>query len=127
MMQPLMLETEGHGFFRIINRSTEADGYGGFVDTYTIGAKFEGVLVLNDSINAQVAMSQGVTGVYKLIYDKSLRIHWHTVFCKDEDHDRVFRVTSKDEKSTPSSSSMDLRYVLCEEWEIPTYGQSAGS
>lgn len=131
MMQPLMKESEGYGFFRIINRSTESDGYGGFIDTYTMGAKFEGVLVLNDSINAQVAMSQGVTGVYKLFYDKSLRIPWHTVFCKDEDNSRVFRVTSKDEKSTPSSSSMDLRYVLCEEWEIPgevsTNEQSTGS
>lgn len=119
MIPELMKETEGYGFFRIMNKSTEEDGYGGYVDTYTIGAKFEGALFLNDSINAQVAMSQGVTGVYTLIYNKVLRLPWHTVFCKDDDHNQVFRVTSKDEQATPSSSDLDMRTVNCEEWEIP--------
>lgn len=119
MIPELMKTTEGYGIFRILNKSTEKDGYGGFVDTYTLGASFEAVLTLNDSINAQVAMAQGVTGVYKLTYDKALRLPWHTVFCDDDDHNRVYRVTSKDEKSTPGKSNLNLRTVNCEEWEIP--------
>lgn len=115
----LMKETEGYGYFRILDKTTQEDGYGGYIDTYAVGARFEGVLVLDDSINAQAAMAQGVTGVYTLTYDKALRLPWHTVFCKDEDHNQVFRVTSKDEKSTPSSSSLRMRDVKCEEWVLP--------
>ena len=79
MIPELMKTAEGYGFFCIMNKSTEKDGYGGYIDTYTFGAKFEAVLTLNDSINAQAAMAQGVTGVYKLTYEKALRLPWHTV------------------------------------------------
>lgn len=127
MIPELMRTTEGYGFFRIMDKSTQKDGYGGYIDVYTVGEKFDAVLTLNDSINAQVAMAQGVTGVYKLTYDKSLRLPWHTVFCEDSDRSKVYRVTSKDEKSTPGKSNMNLRTVNCEEWEIPDDEQSAGS
>lgn len=119
MVPELMKSTEGYGYFRIMNKSTDPDGYGGFIDHYTVGAKFDAVLVLNDSINAQAAMAQGVTGVYKLTYDKALRLPWHTVFCADDDHSRVYRVTSKDQKATPGKSNLNIRTVNCEEWEIP--------
>ena len=115
----LMRETEGYGFFRILDRVTREDGVGGYYSTYAIGAKFEGVLVLDDSIDAQEAMAQGITGVYTMTYDKALRLPWHTVFCKDDDRNEVFRVVSRDEKSTPSGSRLDLRIVKCEEWSLP--------
>ena len=127
MIPELMKETEGYGRFQILNVSKQDDGYGGYKDTYSPGATFEGVLFLNDSINAQAAMSQGVTGVYTLTYNKELRLPWHTVFCKETDSSRTYRVTSKDEQSSPGSSNLDMRVVNCEEWEIPTNGQPTGS
>ena len=127
MIPDLMKATENYGYFRIMDKSTREDGYGGYADVYSVGARFEGVLFLNDSIEAQIAMSQGVKGVYTLSYDKALRLPWHTVFCKDDDRSKVYRVTSKDESSTPSTSNIHIRSVNCEEWEIPKNGQSAGS
>lgn len=117
MIPVLMQNSEGYGQFTILDKITRNDGYGGTVDTYEDGADFYGVMVLDDSINAQKAESEGVTGVYTLNYDKALRLPWHTVLRGADG--RTYRVTSRDEKSTPSSSPLNLRQVKCEEWELP--------
>lgn len=116
MIPDLLKATENYGVFTILNKSTVSDGYGGYYDQYTAGATFEGVLSLDDSIQAQQAMSQGVTGVYTLTCEKSLHLPWHTVIRKG---DQTYRVTSKDENSTPTSSPLGMRVVKCEEWVIP--------
>ena len=117
MIPVLMQNSEGFGRFVILDKITGNDTYGGQTETYQDGTAFYGVLVLDDSINAQKAESEGVTGVYTLTYDKILRLPWHTVF-RGED-DRIYRVTSRDEKATPASSALKLRQVKCEEWELP--------
>lgn len=121
---------DDYGSFQIIDSVTRNDGYGGFVPTYEYGGIIEGVLVLNNSINAQVAQKQGVTGVYTLSFDKTIRLPWHTIFQKVvlnkdgtiKQRGSVYRVTTKDDNSPPktASLSMQFRQVTCEEWKLPT-------
>ncbi len=117
MFPPLIRKNENFGEFQIYDHITADDGYGGYIDTYVPGATFEGVLVLNDSINAQVAEQQGVTGVYTLTFEKILKLPWHTVFRSLKDS-VYYRVTSKDELATPSGASFDLRQVNVEEYKM---------
>ena len=115
----LMKANENYGHFQIYNLITQNDGYGGYVSTYVPGATFEGVLVLDDSINARVAEKQGVTGLYQMTFEKELHLPWHTVVKKIDGEKLVgtyFRVTSKDESATPSSTSLNLRKVIMEEY-----------
>lgn len=109
-----LTQFEGYGTFVILDKTTRDDGYGGYIDTYADGAEFDAVMQLDDSIEAQRAEKEGVTGVYTLTYDKRLRLPWHTVF-KKKGTTEYFRVTSKDETSTPNSSALDMRKVRVEE------------
>lgn len=126
MLPSLMQDNENYGKFQIFNAITQNDGYGGYITTYEPGATFDAVLVLDDSLQAQVAEKQGVTGVYTLTYEKALNLPWHTVIKKISGEKLVgmyFRVTSKDENATPKSSSLNLRNVNCEEF-VPSGGVS---
>lgn len=133
MSLPSFLEVfDDYGTFQIYDVTTGGgDGYGGNIKpTYTPGGMFKGVLVLNNSVNAQIAQKQGVTGVYTLSFGKELRLAWHTVFQKvilDKDgkviqRGSVYRVTTKDDNSAPNTAStaMQFRQVTAEEWKIPT-------
>lgn len=121
---------DDYGSFQILDLVTRSDGYGSYISKYEYGGIFEGVLVLNNSINAQIAQKQGVTGVYTLSFDKVMRIPWHTVFQKVVIDDNgtitqrgsVYRVTTKDDNSAPKTASkpMQFRQVTCEEWKLPT-------
>lgn len=115
----LLQANENYGTFQIWDLTTQNDGYGGFIQAYVPGATFVGVLVLDDSINAQIAESQGVTGVYTLTFEKALHLPWHTVFKKisgEKLNGMYFRVTSKDENATPGTTRLDLKYVKAEEF-----------
>ena len=119
----LLKANENYGIYQIWDKTTQNDGYGGYMDVYVPGATFEGVLVLDDSLNAQAAEKQGVTGIYTLTFGKPLHLPWHTVFKReDESFTTFYRVTSKDEMATPSTSRLDMRTVKAEEFVIPSGG-----
>ena len=118
MLPKLMQASEGYGTFNVLNFTIVDDPYGGYKKTYSIGATFDGVLHLDDSINAQLAEKDGVTGVYTLTFDKGLKLPWHTVFCIEGNTGKAYRVTSKDENSTPNLSRLNLRQVRAEEYDI---------
>lgn len=121
MSLPAFLKSqENYKQFQILNYVQTDGPYGGYVERWEPGATFEGVLVLDDSINAQVAEAQGVTGVYTITFEKTFRLPWHSVFRMVDDPSKTYRVTSRDEKETPSVSPLDLRQVKVEEWEIPS-------
>lgn len=118
-INPFMKSQDNYKRFQVMIYAPYDEPYGGYEYKWTPAATFEGVLVLDDSIEAQRAEAEGVTGVYTLYYDKALRLPWHSVFREVDEPSRTYRVTSRDEKSTPSVSTLDLRQVKVEEWEIP--------
>lgn len=94
------------------------DDYGGFVVEYVEGATFSAAVVLDDSIQAQTALSQGVKGVYTVTTARSVNLQFRDIFKRKRDN-KIFRVTTDgDDKKTPDSAGLDMRQVRAEEWSL---------
>lgn len=103
----------------ILNKSTIADGYGGYITTWSDGAEFDAAIVLDTSMQARIGEKQGVTALYTVTTTKALNLQYHDVFRRVEDS-KIFRVTSDgDDKKTPQSAGLDMRQVSAEEWSLP--------
>lgn len=103
----------------ILNKITQADGYGGYITTWQDGAEFKAAIVLDTSIQARTAEQQGVTSLYTITTKKVMNLQYHDVFRRTKDG-KIFRVTSDgDDKHTPASAGLDMRQVTAEEWELP--------
>ena len=107
-----------------MNRAIVDNPYGGTDETYTEGAHFYASVYLSNSLEMQRAEQEGVTGIYQITTDKSVRLKYHDVFkrLKDTvkgDEEVILRVTSKDDNATPNSSLLDQRVVDAEEFKIP--------
>lgn len=95
------------------------DGYGGYVPTYSAGATFQAAIVVDNSVNAQLAQAQGVVGIYTITTTKAITLQFHDVFRRNSDG-KIFRVTSDgDDKKTPQSAGLNMRQVTAEEWSLP--------
>ena len=100
----------------LLNKQTTADGYGGYIATYTDGAEFDAAIVFDTSVEARVAEAQGVTSRYTVTTSRSMVLEYHDVFRRIRDG-KLFRVTSDgDDKYTPKSAGLDMRQVTAEEW-----------
>lgn len=104
----------------LLDKRRLPDGYGGFVESYVESVEFDAAIVLNNSIQAQLAEKQGVTGVYTITTKKSVNLQYHDVLRRKSDG-KIFRVTSDgDDKHTPQSSTLDMRQVSAEEYTLPS-------
>lgn len=102
----------------LLNRQTQADGYGGYNTTWVDGAEFAAAIVLDTSIEARTAAKQGVTALYTITTSRALNLQYHDVFRRQEDG-KIFRVTSDgDDKKTPLSATLDMRQVSAEEFAL---------
>jgi hypothetical protein len=104
-----------------MNETTVSDGRGGNMTTWVPGAEFEAGFELQNSLNEAVAQAQGVKGVYRVTTSRDTRLEYHRVFKRLSDN-RLFRVESKDDSSTPTSAGLDMRVVRADEWELPVNG-----
>ena len=114
-----LLDVMKEQFVMIDRRANIPDGRGGYTTGYSEGAQFEAVVEITNSLNESVAQQQGVTGVYDVTVSRDIRFQYHDVFKRVKDG-KVFRITSKDDSETPSSTNLDIRKVRAEEWELPT-------
>lgn len=102
----------------LLNKATEADGYGGYITTWTDGAQFSAAIVLDSSMQARIGEKQGVTALYTITTVKAMNLQYHDVFRRVSDS-KIFRVTSDgDDKKTPASASLNMRQVSAEEWSL---------
>lgn len=102
----------------MLDKTTVADGYGGFTTTWTDGAEFKAAIVLDNSMQARIAEQQGVTAMYTVTTGKAVNLQYHDVFKRLRDK-KIFRVTSDgDDKKTPESASLNMRQVSAEEWSL---------
>lgn len=109
---------EETGVCVFLDRVSEPDGRGGIIYRYREGAEFAAAIYLDNSLEIETAQKQGVTGIYQVTTPKSVRLEYHSVFKRKSDG-QTFRITSKDAKKTPASSTLDMRVVRAEEYEIP--------
>ena len=102
----------------MLDKTTVADGYGGYTTAWADGASFDAAIDLDTSIQAKVAEKQGVTGIYTVTTVKALNLQYHDVFRRESDS-KIFRVTSDgDDKMTPNSATLNMRQVSAEEWTL---------
>jgi len=102
----------------IMDKTTQPDGYGGYISKYKEGVQFKAAIVFDTSIEARVADKEGVTSLYTVTTSKALTLEYHDVFKRLRDN-KVFRVTSDgDDKFTPASATLDMRQVTAEEFVL---------
>ena len=102
----------------IMNKSTTADGYGGYITTWSDGADIACAIVLDTTMEARTAEKQGVTSLYTITTAKNLNLQYHDVIKRLKDG-KIFRITSDgDDKATPLSAKLDMRQVTAEEWSL---------
>lgn len=115
----MSLLEEAYEEYTILNKAKVSDGYGGYITTWTDGAKIMGAMVFNTSIEARKAEAAGVTSVYTLTTPRITTLEYHDVLRRKRDN-KIFRVTSDgDDSYTPASAGLDMRQVTCEEWKLP--------
>ena len=123
----MSLLTDAFETCTMLHKTTQDDGYGGEVAAWVDGATFQAAITFDSSMEARVAQSQGVKSLYTVTTKRNKVLEYHEVFRRESDG-KLFRVTSDgDDKFTPDTSTLDMRQVTAEEWEVPTYGQSEGS
>lgn len=99
----------------IMDKTTQADGYGGVITTWVDGAPINAAITFDTSIEARTGEKQGVTSLYTVTTSKTITLQYHDVFKRLRDG-KIFRVTSDgDDKFTPASASLDMRQVTAEE------------
>ena len=99
-----------------IDKTTESDGYGGYIPTYKQGAGFKAAVVFNTSLEARRAEKEGVKSLYTVTTSRALTLEYHDIFMRLRDG-KIFRVTSDgDDSYTPSSATLDMRQVTAEEY-----------
>lgn len=104
--------------FVMIDVRTVSDGQGGFMTQYTDGATVKCGMTLDSSIQAKIAMKQGVTSVYTLITDKAVILPFHQVLRRLKDG-KTFRITSDGtDSATPMSANLNMRKYSAEEWVL---------
>lgn len=106
--------------FTIQDKTTTADGYGGYTTTWTDGATIKAAAVKDNSMQARTAQAMGVTALYTITTRKGVNLQYHDVLKRARDG-KIFRITSDgDDKATPGSATLNMRNVTAEEWSIPT-------
>jgi len=104
----------------LLEQTCVPDGAGGRETTWSEGAEFKNHLALNTSMEARRAEKEGVESVYSALVENDFPIRYGDYF-KDKLTDITYRVTSNpDEKKTPMSSALDLKFFTAERKEVPT-------
>ena len=104
----------------LLNKSSIPDGYGGRRDIWQESDfDFNAAIVFDTSLEARRAEKEGVTSLYTVTTEKSIKLEYHDVFKRISDN-KIFRVTSDgDDKYTPASATLNMRQVTAEEWNLP--------
>ena len=104
----------------LLNKSSVPDGYGGRRDIWQESDfDFDAAIVFDTSLEARRAEKEGVTSLYTITTEKSIKLEYHDVFKRISDN-KIFRVTSDgDDKYTPASATLNMRQVTAEEWNLP--------
>ncbi len=111
----------------LLDKKIKSDGAGGFTTEWTEGVEFNAAFTLDSSMQARIGEKLGVTGIYTVITPKALALDYHDVFKRlatklDDDTElpeKIFRVTSKSDKTTPVSAALNMRQCIAEEFELP--------
>lgn len=106
----------------IIDKTSVSDGRGGVITTYKDGATVKAAFTFITSPQVRIAEQVQTVPRYTITTSQAVNLQYHDVIRRESDK-KVFRVTSDgDDNKSPKVSSLDIRQVEAEEWEIPTNG-----
>lgn len=109
----------------MLDKTTAADGYGGYTTVWNEGAIFKAAITFDTSMQARTAEKAGVSSLYTITTSRALTLEYHDVFKRLSDN-KIFRVTSDgDDLFTPKSAGLDMRQVTAEEFTL-TGGAAGG-
>lgn len=114
----MSLLTEAMEDCTLIDKITQADGYGGYSVVWKDGAPIKSAIVLDNSMQARIAEAEGVKALYTITTEKNINLQFHQVLRRERDG-KIFRVTSDgDDKHTPASAGLNMRQVSAEEYVL---------
>lgn len=103
---------------KMMDKTTVADGIGGFTHQWVEGAGFMAAIVKDNTMQARIAEQEGVTELYTVTVDKNIELDFHDVFKRVSDG-QIFRVTSNiTDAKTPSVASFQFGQVTAERWVL---------
>ena len=110
-----------------IDKTTQADGYGGVETVWTAGAKIQAAVVLDTSMEARRAEAEGVKSLYTIVTGKAITLMYGEIIQRLSDG-AYFKITSDGtDKRTPASAGLDMRTVTAEKLDGLPNGQSTGN
>lgn len=113
-----MIQDFEETFYRMTPTETP-DGEGGFTKSYVQGAAVSVALFVNQSLEAQKAMAQGVRSIYTLNFDKSITLAYDE-YIKRASDSAIFRITSDpSDNETPSVTDLGRRTATAEKTRLP--------
>ena len=104
--------------FVVMNINLTDDGYGGQAYRIVEGLHFNAVLILGNSIQAEIAQKQGATGIYTLVYPKNLDIPARTVIRGIKDG-KYLRTIELDGNPMPDEASIEVKVTRAEDYILP--------
>lgn len=103
----------------LLNSELVPDGYGGHKTQYTEGMTFSAAFVKDNSLNAQVAAVQGVTGLYTITTSRSVILRFHDIIKRISDGMTFLITTDAIDVKTPKSAGLDMRQCSAQEYDLP--------
>ena len=102
----------------LLEKKRVPDGEGGWNTKWTDdGPQFEAAVVLDNTMTARVAESQGMKSVYTVTTNQNVNLEFHDAFKRLSDG-KTFRVTSDPrDKETPDVASFQFEQVTAEAWD----------
>lgn len=101
----------------IMDKTTEPDGYGGVITTWTEGAEITATFAFDTSLQAKMAEKQGVKDLYTITTRKNVVLRYHD-WIKRARNGELYRITSDgDDSDTPSSAGLNMRVVSAEKMD----------
>ena len=64
----------------MLDKTTAADGYGGYTTVWNEGAVFKAVITFDTSMQARTAEKAGVSSLYTVTTSRALTLEYHDVF-----------------------------------------------
>ena len=112
-----MIQDFEETFYRMTPTETN-DGAGGRTRTFAQGAAVSVALYCNQSLEAQKALAQGVTGIYTMNFDKTLTLAYDEYLKRAKDN-TIFRITSQPaDNESPSVTTLNRRTATAERTEL---------
>jgi hypothetical protein len=105
--------------FVLMDKTRTSDGMGGYITVYVEGVTIEGAMALASDTDTKKAEAMKEVITNTLLVDKAIELDYHDVLKRSDGSYYRVTMTGKD-VVTPASSSLNLRKVGLEAWEIPT-------